>query len=75
MEQRVFTGSFKRRKRGLGFAALSWQRQTTYRVSEAGRAGSEFQQLRRVNFDRKKKEPSLSYGANKLQHALCRKVV
>ena len=39
MEQRVFTGSFKRRKRGLGFAALSWQSQTTYRVSEAGRAG------------------------------------
>jgi hypothetical protein len=28
MEQRIFTGSFKRRKRGLGFAALSWQRQT-----------------------------------------------
>jgi hypothetical protein len=59
---------------GLSFAALSWQRQTTYRVSEAGRAGSEFQQLRRVKFDRKN-EPSLSYGANKLQHALCRKVV
>jgi hypothetical protein len=54
MEQRVFTGSFKRRKRGLGFAALSSQRRTTYRVSEAGRAGSEFQQLRRVKFDRKK---------------------
>jgi hypothetical protein len=54
MEQRVFTGSFKRRKQGLGFAALSWQRRTTYRVSGAGRAGSEFQQLRQVKFDRKK---------------------
>jgi hypothetical protein len=47
-------GSFKRRKRGLGFAALSWQSRTTYRVSEAGRAGSEFQQLRQVEIDRKK---------------------
>ena len=37
-----------------GFAALSWQRRTTYCVSGAGRAGSESQQLRQVKFHRKK---------------------